>query len=238
MVYVNPLPVDAGADTMICEGTPFVLNGNTIFGANYLWSPATAVDTNTTASTDFIANQNTTLLYNITRAGCSSTDTLEIVVQVAPQASYTANYSLLSLDVDFINTAMDYDSLVWNFGDGFTDTVINPTHTYAQNGFYNACLYVYNACGIDSVCQDVDLTIVGLHALKNKIVSIRTSDGFIVSQNKVINSYTLYDITGKQLRNEISQSNKVEIEFSGMPKGCYLIELNSGDDKKVLKLMW
>jgi hypothetical protein len=48
----------------------------------------------------------------------------------------------------------------------------------------------------------------------------------------------LYDITGKQLRNEISQSNKVEIEFSGMPKGCYLIELNSGDDKKVLKLMW
>jgi hypothetical protein len=238
MVYVNPLPVDAGADTMICEGTPFVLNGNTIFGANYLWSPAAAVDTNTTASTDFIANQNTTLLYNITHAGCSNTDTIEIVVQGAPQASFTANYSLLSLDVDFINTAMDYDSLVWNFGDGFTDTVINPTHTYAQNGFYNACLYVYNACGIDSVCQDVDLTIVGLRALKNKIVSIRTSDGFIVSQNKVINSYTLYDITGKLLRNEISHSNKVEIEFSGMPKGCYLIELNSGDDKKVLKLMW
>jgi hypothetical protein len=238
MVYVNPLPVDAGADTMICEGTPFVLNGNTIFGANYLWSPAAAVDTNTTASTDFIANQNTTLLYNITHAGCSNTDTIEIVVQGAPQASFTANYSLLSLDVDFINTAMDYDSLVWNFGDGFTDTVINPTHTYAQNGFYNACLYVYNACGIDSVCQDVDLTIVGLRALKNKIVSIRTSDGFIVSQNKVINSYTLYDITGKLLRNEIRHSNKVEIEFSGMPKGCYLIELNSGDDKKVLKLMW
>lgn len=238
MVYVNPLPVDAGADTVICDGSALALQGNTIFGANYLWLPASAVDTNTTALSDFIANQNTTLIYNITRAGCSNTDTIQIDVQGLPQASFTANFNLLSLDVDFINASLDYDSVMWDFGDGLTDTVLNPTHSYNQNGFYTACLYIYNACGMDSVCQDVDLTIVGLHNLKNKIVSIRTSEGFIVSQNKLISCYTLYDITGKQLKSESINNNKLEIDFSTMPHGCYLLELNTGGNNKVLKLMW
>ena len=30
----------------------------------------------------------------------------------------------------------------WSFGDGGTSTVANPTHTYANFGWYNACLVV------------------------------------------------------------------------------------------------
>jgi PKD repeat protein len=238
MVFVNPLPVEAGNDTLICDGTTLALQGNTILGANYLWSPANVVDTSSAAATEFIGTTTSQVMYTITRQGCSNTDTIQIGVQGNPQAAFMANFNLSSLAVDFVNSSVDYDSLFWNFGDGFTDTILNPTHTYAQNGYYTSCLYVYNSCGVDSFCQDIDLTIVGLQKINNKIVAARLVNGFLFSNGKLISSYHLYDITGKQLQTEIVNNNKFEIDFSGMPQGCYVIELLAGQEKQVMKLIW
>ncbi|MEZ5015268.1 MAG: PKD domain-containing protein [Chitinophagales bacterium] len=43
----------------------------------------------------------------------------------------------------------------WNFGDGGTSVLENPTHTYTTNGTYNACLTATNATGSDSYCASV-----------------------------------------------------------------------------------
>lgn len=238
IVYVRPLAAEAGNDTLICEGTSLSLQGNTVFGANYLWSPSNAVDTNTTAITDFIATQSTDLIYTVARLGCSNSDTMHVEVQAAPQAAFTANYNLLSLNVDFVNTAVGYDSLLWNFGDGVTGTVINPSHTYTQNGYYNACLYVYNSCGIDSICEAIDLTIVGIENLPAKAIITRNENGFSVLQVKKIDAYTLFDMTGKQLFTAKNTSNQIDIDFSDLPQGCYLLEVYNGQEKQVYKLIW
>ncbi len=50
-------------------------------------------------------------------------------------------------------------SFEWNFGDGFTSTEEDPTHTYANTGVYVIKLKVTNACGQDSR-TDV-LTVIG-----------------------------------------------------------------------------
>lgn len=238
MVYVNPLPAYAGADTIICDGSTLGLQGNTIFGANYLWSPANAVDTSSAAITDFIANQTTQLYYTVSRAGCTNTDTLNIAVQGLPQASFTANYNLQSLDVEFVNTATDYDSLIWDFGDTYTDTSLNPTHSFNQNGFYNACLYVYNNCGVDSFCMDIDLTIVGLKDLNTKARLFRNEKGFSLSHSEIISTYTIYDMSGRQILNHSLNDKNLMIDFTEIPPGCYLLELNSKGDKQVIKLIW
>ena len=238
MVYVTPLPADAGNDTLICEGTTLALQGNTIFGANYLWTPAAAVDTNTSSLTNFIANQNTTLAYQVTRAGCSSTDSIEIVVQSAPQSIFTSNYNLLSLAVDFVNNATNYDSLLWDFGDGITDTVNSPTHIYAQNGFYNACLYVYNQCGVDSICEAIDLTIVGIQENKDRATILRIDGGFLINHTKMIDTYALFDLTGKQLVKNNSSQTQLTLDFTAQSQGCYLLELYDGNEKQVYKLIW
>lgn len=238
MVYVNPLPVDAGADTVICDGSALALYGNTIFGASYTWQPANAVDTNNTANTNFIANQSAQLTYTISRAGCSSIDTVNIGVQQSPQASFNTNYNLLSLAVDFENNALNYDSLVWNFGDGITDTALNPTHTFAQNGFYTACLYVYNSCGSDTLCQDIDLTIVGMPDVFIKERITPTELGFDIICNNIINHYVLYDITGKKLEQVATNQKQIEINLNTKPKGCYLLELTTSKGNKVVKLIW
>lgn len=46
----------------------------------------------------------------------------------------------------------------WTFGDGNTDSVQNPTHTYASPSAYNVCLTVSNAAGEDELCKGFFVT--------------------------------------------------------------------------------
>ena len=62
--------------------------------------------------------------------------------------------------VNFTNTSTGTGTLVstnWNFGDGGTSTLSNPSHTYANSGWYNVCLtVVYNNNGTLSTCYFCD----------------------------------------------------------------------------------
>lgn len=53
------------------------------------------------------------------------------------------------LTVSFTDTARNNSSLLWNFGDGGTSTVSNPSHTYLK-GTYTISLIAYNVFG----CND------------------------------------------------------------------------------------
>ncbi|MBN1954695.1 MAG: PKD domain-containing protein [Anaerolineae bacterium] len=45
----------------------------------------------------------------------------------------------------------------WDFGDGMTDTVANPTHLYGAAGIYTVTLTAGNACGIDAISHEVEV---------------------------------------------------------------------------------
>jgi len=51
------------------------------------------------------------------------------------------------------------ESWSWNFGDGTTDTLQNPVHTYTSNGVYSVVLVVSNIIGSDSMTYDVTITL-------------------------------------------------------------------------------
>ena len=75
---------------------------------------------------------------------------------VPPDADFSFTASSTSPQVNFLYTgSSNIDSLRWTFGDGNTSTASNPAHTYPGNGSYTTCLEVYNACGVDSICQTV-----------------------------------------------------------------------------------
>jgi PKD repeat protein len=46
--------------------------------------------------------------------------------------------------VVFTNSSSNYESLLWDFGDGNQSTDANPTHTYAASGSYTSTLTAYN----------------------------------------------------------------------------------------------
>lgn len=66
-------------------------------------------------------------------------------VNIDPTAAFTVDINGYS--VDFVNLSVEATSWLWNFGDGSTSTLENPTHTYFQDGTYYVSLTAYNICG-------------------------------------------------------------------------------------------
>jgi PKD repeat protein len=89
-----------------------------------------------------------------TNLPCRDTVMTTFVVHSGPPTpSFSSTPS--NLTVNFTNTSTNGQSYAWTFGDGGTSTTANPSHTYAAIGTYTVCLTVTNACGTQSVCQQV-----------------------------------------------------------------------------------
>jgi len=77
-------------------------------------------------------------------------------------STFTANItSICSVPytVYFNNTSTNAANAAWNFGDGNTSTLINPSHTYTSAGTYTVQLTVSGACGTDSNIKISYITI-------------------------------------------------------------------------------
>ena len=48
----------------------------------------------------------------------------------------------------------------WDFGDGDTSNLTNPSHMFTDNGMHTVCLTVWNAAGMDKVCKTVTVSNV------------------------------------------------------------------------------
>ncbi len=85
--------------------------------------------------------------------GCVSTitDTSCISIYNIPTVSYTTTGSLEGCDlphtVSFSGTSSNAVSWLWDFGDGNSDTIQNPTHTYTGYGIFPVALTVTSPDG-------------------------------------------------------------------------------------------
>ena len=72
-----------------------------------------------------------------------------------PLAGFTTNgSSSCTGSVSFIDASFNQPKYwLWDFGDGTTSSLQNPTHTYLQSGTYDVSLFVSNGLGQDSIFQ-------------------------------------------------------------------------------------
>jgi PKD repeat protein len=64
----------------------------------------------------------------------------------------------MNTTVSFTNTSTGTPtSYLWNFGDGLTSTLANPTHTYGMPGVYIVTLTVTNAAGNNSITSGISV---------------------------------------------------------------------------------
>ncbi|MDQ3111409.1 MAG: PKD domain-containing protein [Bacteroidota bacterium] len=93
----------------------------------------------------------------VTENGCTGTFTDSVIVYPTPTSNFSATplygcvpYTVEFQDSSIAGTPMTYQ---WDFGDGFTSTLPNPTHTYTDTGSYDVTLIITttNGCiGIDT----------------------------------------------------------------------------------------
>lgn len=77
-----------------------------------------------------------------------------------PAASFST--SIDGLTVSFTNNSNFANSYSWAFGDGSTSTEENPTHTYAEDGFYTVSLTAVNDLGTATATQNILLSTTAL----------------------------------------------------------------------------
>ena len=172
--------------------------------------------------------------------GTPCSDSLCISVTFGDSCAVTAAWTSISHPNDSVQFyALDPDTTAhhyWTFGDGGSASGSYATHTYAQSGTYNVCLYVYipgTTCS-DSLCQNVN-SILGVTDIGSYPTITLSPNPF--SQYAVMNisgpasvyEVHIYDMTGRMIRIDHSANNSIMIERGGLSSGIYLYEVQAGD---------
>lgn len=84
-----------------------------------------------------------------------NSEPIGITIQAAPTPTFT--FTTVATSVTFNNTSTNADEYFWNFGDGTTSDVQNPSHTYAQSGDYTVTLIAINGCDSVTISKNISL---------------------------------------------------------------------------------
>jgi PKD repeat protein len=165
-------------------------------------------------------------------------------------------YDPLGLEVAFQDAAYhDIRAWHWSFGDGATDTLPNPVHTYAAEGTYNVCLTVSNPRGTDTLCREVQVLVsstgeVGGNGVRVEVWPNPAHPGVpatLVAEGIPATSAagTIRDALGRTVSRFTAQvvngRIRQELDMRGLPAGVYFYELVSdsavslGSGKLVLR---
>jgi len=115
------------------------------------------------------------------------------VNSLVPVAEFSANKTTINQGdaVSFSDqSANNPTSLEWDFGDGNTSTVQNPTHTYSSAGVYTVQLIATNSVGVDTITKTDFITVNSLMPVAefsaNK-TTINQGDAVVFSDQSVNN---------------------------------------------------
>ena len=93
-----------------------------------------------------------------------------IAVRTSSQANFSAapTRGAAPLQVQFTNTSSgNYNTSQWDFGDGITNTMTSPIHTYTTPGVYSVTLTIFGAGGTDSTSKTNFITVHKLTTWRN-----------------------------------------------------------------------
>ncbi len=127
-------------------------------------------------------------------------------------------------------------SWMWNFDDGNTSTMQNPTHMFAQNGTYNVCLTASNDAGSTGpICQDVVISFTSsneeirnaalLNVYPNPASELLVVElpADLIGKDIVIE---LYDVVGRMtLQNNLNTGETAELNVADLSPGIYLLKV-------------
>lgn len=158
---VNPNPIAAFTFSNSCKDSVAVFNNTSTIAsgtiADFSWKfgdGATSKDGNPTHAYTATGNYSVSLLA-VSAFGCRDSVTQNITVNPRPVADFTFKNTCQDTAVKFTNGSSigsgSIKSYFWNFGDGSTSTLQNPTHQYAAAGTYTVTLTVVSNNGCAAV---------------------------------------------------------------------------------------
>lgn len=147
-----------------CAPFEWTFNSNTSSSepvTSYFWDFGDG-STSTDANPTHIFAQGTYDIKLIVTTASGCTDTVIVTNGIKagnkPNTGFNANplSTCAYVPVNFFDTTLaPVDRWLWDFGDGYSSTVQNPIHTYADTGYFNVTLIVWNN-GCSDTLEKVD----------------------------------------------------------------------------------
>lgn len=159
-ININFTPTDFTIPENICINTPVTFTnvpGADLISSQWVFSNGvTSLDVNATVSFATPGTYQVTL--NNAYANCLSEVTKTITVTAPPSFDFNAT-NLIGCEAPFTTnfTATSTGaSYLWDFGDGNTSTLANPSHTYQSPGIYTVKLIITNENGCSTTVEKAE----------------------------------------------------------------------------------
>jgi hypothetical protein len=130
---------------------------------------------------------------------------------------------------------------IWNFSDGGYSQEQNPVHTFSSGGTHTVCLTINGPCGGNFYCGPVQVNASSLGANYSDLPGLELFPNpaseyiKVISPEKLIDG-TLIDLTGSVVWRAPIGSQSVEIELGQLPRGLYILNLNTAKGVAVRKV--
>jgi uncharacterized repeat protein (TIGR01451 family) len=140
------------AESPVCLGVPMLIDNTSVPGVppltTYEWDFGDGTTSNEEEPGSHLYDAAGSYTITLTACNTAGCDEFSLVVEVLPLPLAAFTFSADALVVTFTNASTDAETYLWDFGDGITDTVADPVHTYAAAGTYTVTLWAYNGCGV------------------------------------------------------------------------------------------
>lgn len=249
-VRINPL-VKAQFTTPAFGCAPYnaEFTNTSLAGTDFIWEFGDGNTSTDINPTHVYANPG---VYNVRLIAidlttCNLRDTsafFTIRVESKPTAFFTwaPNPPVENTPVQFTNGSTGAINYLWNFGDGQSSTLVNPSHQYNATGTYPAELIAYTAAGCtDTFNLDVNVLIVPLLDVPNAFTpgqavnSIISVAGFGIAKMQ----WRIYNRQGLLIFQSASQKSGWDGTYKGklqpMDVYAYTLDVEFSDGKKTRK---
>jgi gliding motility-associated-like protein len=173
MTFYDPPALTLTTNDTVCTGQPVQLTANITTGQGYWQTNGTGTFIPDSLLNSYYmpsagdAGSGSVWFYftSTNNGGCKAVrDSLDVAVIPSPDPAYTTDSVCFTNPTTFINNSSAVGGIsgyFWNFGDGGTSTLQNPTYTFLNEGTQNVYLVVTSNNG----CRDTAFIPVTVHYL-------------------------------------------------------------------------
>ena len=140
------------------------------------------------------------------------------------------SYSLSGKTANFSNLSTNANSYFWDFGDGTSDTTINPSHTFEKNGVYKIKLKA-SKCDIISY-DSIEIVVLasGLNKVDNNLSTVSiypnpSENNINIQFNKELaKKLNLYSINGQKILEFDQENISKNLIVDNLKAGMYTLQ--------------
>lgn len=228
-IYVGGPIAEAGPDTVSCQGAGVELLGSG--GGSYSWWPLSDLSDSTIANPLATPAIPTTYYLLVTDTlGCSSLDSVFVDTSSFIQAAFTFDFNQINWStgvVSFTDLSVGATAWEWNFGDGETSTLQNPTHSWLLADTFDITLVVWNADGCTDTIVMLDTIIVfddsNVDEISNRVTFTTSpnpaNDNIAIRWSSPLEPKTVVEVV--DVSGRIVYSQQLEGNLEGLTVPCH-----------------